>query len=105
MKMADKATAAAKNRRIRQEALRDYLESRGLIEHIIDLVDKIDNEANEIPRDLLERYQISINTRLKLVSKYLPDLKQTELIGDPDQPVKHDHKHSITFVGVNANSN
>jgi hypothetical protein len=39
-----------------------------------------------------------------LINKYLPDLKQTELIGDPDQPMEHAHKHKVQFVGVNADS-
>lgn len=85
--MADKATAAAKNRRIRQEALRDYLESRGLVEHVIDLADKIGDETNGLAPEMVARFKISIDTRLKLINKYLPDLKSTEITGDPDSPL------------------
>ena len=60
--MADKANAAAKNRRIRQEALRDYLESRGLVEHVIDLADKIGNETNDLAPEMVARIKISIDS-------------------------------------------
>ena len=86
--MADKANPATRNRRVRQEALRDYLESRGLVDHVIDLADKLDDESNPIAPDMVARMKVSIDTRLKLINKYLPDLKQTELIGDAENPLQ-----------------
>lgn len=100
----DTANAAAKNRRIRQEALRDQLSALGLVQHVIDITKKLSDETAEIEPNMVTRHKIVIDTQLKLINKYLPDLKQTELIGDPDQPVEHNHKHSVTFVGVNADS-
>lgn len=85
--MTDKANAATRNRRIRQEALRDYLESRGLVEHVIDLADKIGDESVELDATMVGRIKISIDTRLRLINKYLPDLKSTEITGDPDSPL------------------
>lgn len=86
--MADKANKATLNRRVRQDALRDYLEARGLVEHVIDLADKIGDESIHLEADMVSRMKISIDTRLKLINKYLPDLKQTELIGDPENPLQ-----------------
>lgn len=93
--MTDKANAATRNRRVRQEALRDYLESRGLVEHVIDLADKIGDETNDLPPEMVARFKISIDTRLKLINKYLPDLKSTEIIGDPENPL-HVKASSLT---------
>ena len=100
----DTSNAATKNRRIRQDALRDQLSAMGLVQHVIDTTNKLSNESLLIEPAMVARHKIVIDTQLKLISKYLPDLKQTELIGDPDQPLHHDHKHKVQFVGVNADS-
>lgn len=86
--MIDKANAAAKNRRIRQEALRDQLAAMGLVQHVVDTVKKLNDETIEIEPLMVSRYKIVIDTQLKLITKYLPDLKQTELIGDPESPLE-----------------
>jgi hypothetical protein len=85
--MTNHANVATRNRKARQEALRDYLESRGLVEHVIDLADKIGDEDNDLAPDMVARIKISIDTRLRLINKYLPDLKSTEITGDPDSPL------------------
>jgi hypothetical protein len=85
--MSNSENIATRNRKARQEALRDYLESRGLVEHVIDLADKIGDESNELPPEMITRIKISIDTRLRLINKYLPDLKSTEITGDPDSPL------------------
>ena len=95
--------AADRNRRIRQEALREQLSKQKLVEQVVDINKKIADLAQDLPSDHLSRLKIAADINLKLIAKYLPDLKQTELIGDPDQPVSHNH--SVTFIGVNANSN
>lgn len=87
--MSNYDNVATRNRKAKQEALRDYLESRGLVQHIFELLEKIEDESTDVDANLLARYKTGIDTRLKLVNKYLPDLKQTELIGDPDQPLTH----------------
>lgn len=99
-------SAADRNRRVRQEALREQLSQKGLVQQVLEISDKLaDLEGNgDIPQDHVNRLKIAMDVKLKLVNKYLPDLKQTELIGDPDQPVEHKHAATVTFVGVNANS-
>lgn len=96
-------SAADRNRRIRQEALREQLSNKGLVQKVIELNEKMADLGENIPPEHVTRLKIAMDVNMKLVAKYLPDLKQTELIGDPEQPIKHDH--SVTFVGVNANSN
>jgi hypothetical protein len=97
-------SAADRNRRIRQEALREQLSSQKLVEQVVDINKKMADLSNDLPQEHVTRLKIAMDVNLKLISKYLPDLKQTELIGDPENPIEH--KHSvITFVGVNADSN
>lgn len=77
--MSNYENVATRNRKAKQEALRDYLESRGLIQHIFELLEKIEDESTDIDANLLTRYKTGIDTRLKLVNKYLPDLRQTDV--------------------------
>lgn len=97
-------SAADRNRRIRQEALREQLSSKGLVQQVIEINAKMADLATELLPEHVARLKIAMDVNLKLVAKYLPDLKQTELIGDPEQPVEHKHTAVITFVGVNANT-
>lgn len=84
--MRDTATAKNKNRRIRQEALREQLQQQGHLQHVVELLEKIKDE-DDIDNDKLSRYKVVIDTKLKLLNKYLPDLKSTEITGDPENPV------------------
>lgn len=83
----DGVSAADRNRRIRQEALREQLSSQKLVEQVVDIAKKIGNLDEAMEPEKVNRLKIAADLNLKLVNKYLPDLKQTELIGDPDQPV------------------
>ncbi len=78
----DSATAKNKNRRIRQEALREQLSAQGHEQHIIDLLTKLMDEATEYDSVMIKRFEVVINTKLKLMNKYIPDLKSTELTGE-----------------------
>jgi len=98
-------SAADRNRRIRQEALREQLSNKGLVQKVIEINEKMADLDKELLPEHVARLKIAMDVNLKLVSKYLPDLKQTELIGDPEQPVEHKHTATITFVGVNGDTN
>lgn len=77
--MANYENVATRNRKAKQESLRDYLEQRGKVSHVFDLLEKIEDESIEFDNDMLPRYKIAIDTRLKLLNKYIPDLRQTDL--------------------------
>lgn len=101
----DGLSAADRNRRIRQDALREQLSKQKLVEQVSEIARKIGDLDQDLEQDKVQRLKIAAELNLKLVNKYLPDLRQTELIGDPEQPVQHKHSGSVTFVGVNADSN
>jgi len=97
-------SAADRNKKIRQEALREQLSNYKLVEKVIEINGKMQDLAQELPQEHVARLKIAMDVNLKLINKYLPDLKQTELIGDPDQPVEH--RVSVwNLVGVPANGN
>jgi len=67
------------NRAIRQESLREYLSNQEHLRGVSQLIEKI-----EVSSDSFEvtKYKTAAELKLKLVNKYLPDLKSTELTGD-----------------------
>ena len=97
-------SAADRNRRIRQEALREQLSNKGLVQQVIEINTKMADLARDLPPEHVTRLKIAMDVNLKLVAKYLPDLKQTELIGDPEQPIEHKHTVGWVLEGVKPNA-
>ena len=81
-------TRAQANRAVRQEALRQQLAAQGHLQHVIDMA----NEIAELdkPRESLDiqRLKIAIDTKLRLIAKYLPDLKAVEHTGEGGGPLQ-----------------
>jgi len=70
---------ANENRRIRQEALREQLEQQGHHQHIIDLLEKLQDLDEELEATQIQRLKIVIESKFKMLAKYIPDLKQQEI--------------------------
>ena len=97
------ATDAARNRKVRQEALRDQLAEQCRVQHILDNIDKIEDLTNDLESGDIFRLKTANEQRIKLLAKYLPDLKTMELTGDPDSPIEH--KHSLfEFIPVGSDA-
>ena len=91
----DSRTAAQRNRAIRQEALREQLSQQKHVEQVVENIEKIEdvegfikkkiNEGLKIEQIIplvksnTERLKTATELRLKLVNKYLPDLKASEV--------------------------
>lgn len=73
---------ADKNRQIRKDALREQLREQGHVQHVVDLIGKI--EADNCSASDLQRYKTAAELRLKLIAKYIPDLKAIEHSGEID---------------------
>ena len=76
-------TKAQLNRQMRQEGLRDFLAQQKLIEKVIDISNKLIDPEEEYDALDIQRMRTAAELNLKLTSKFLPDLKSTELTG-PD---------------------
>lgn len=81
-------TRAQKNRAIRQEALREQLQQQGHVQHIVDILEKLKDPKQEVDQQMTARYKIVIDSKLKLLNKYLPDLKATEVTGPDGEPLE-----------------
>lgn len=93
------ATKAAKNRAIRQEALREQLSNQKHIEKAVDNIDKMEQQGGTMEPQELQALKYATDTRLKLVSKYLPDLKLQEIVGDGGGAIQTTHTFNFLPVG------
>lgn len=73
-----------RNRLARQETLREYMQQRGSVQYLFDIVEKIeklDPESDTFTQDLA-KYSKVVDVRHKMLGKYLPELKATEITGE-----------------------
>lgn len=76
-------TRAQQNRAIRQEALREQLSNQGHLQYAVENIQKIEQlEPSDSFNQLLTKYKTAAELRLRMVNKYLPDLKNTEITGE-----------------------
>ncbi len=73
-----------RNRLARQDALREYMQERGSVQYLFDIIEKIeklDPESETFSQDLA-KYSKVVDVRHKMLGKYLPELKATEITGE-----------------------
>lgn len=78
-------TQATKNRAIRQTQMREQLAAYGHIQHVTGIANKLETEYQSLSRDEISALKTSADIKLRLINKYLPDLKSVELTAT-DQP-------------------
>ena len=76
-------TKAQLNRQVRQEALRDQLSQQGHEQYISEIISNLSDPEMEYDSLWVQRLKSAADLRLKLMAKYIPDLKSQELTG-PD---------------------
>ena len=70
------------------------LEAGGHVQHVIDLCQKIEQN----PEGPINALKVVIDTKLKLINKFLPDMKSVEVTGqDGEELVPREIR--IKFVG------
>ena len=77
-------TKAQQNRAIRQEALREWLSKKCTAQHLINNIQKIEelDPSSDTFSNELNKLKVANEQRLRVMGKYLPDLKNTEISGD-----------------------
>ncbi len=81
-------TVANKNRRVRQEQLREQLANGGHLQHVIDLAKQLTELDNELDNIQVTRLNHAAAIKLKLIEKYLPALKSVEHTGADGNPME-----------------
>ena len=70
---------ANENKRVRQEALREQLAAQGHVQHVNDIAGKLADLGLPMEAVEVQRLKGAADIKLKLISKYLPDLKMQEI--------------------------
>jgi len=86
---------AEENRAIRQEELRAKLSAGKHIEHVIENANKLQELTIPLEPAEVNRLKAASDIKLKLINKYLPDVKQIELSGSVDSEQVHNHRVSF----------
>jgi hypothetical protein len=81
------ATVAARNKKVRQEALRDQLQAKGLHTQVLVIAEKLNDQHLDLEQSAISALKASADIKMKLVNKYMPDLKAVEHSNDPDNPI------------------
>ena len=97
------ATNANKQRAIRQDALREWLSEKCTAQHLVDNINKIEqlDHNSDTFRNELDKYRVANDQRLKVLGKYLPDLKSSEFTGEGGGPIQTDSVFEFIPVGSN----
>lgn len=80
--MKDSRTVAQRNRAIRQDALREQLAEQCRLQHILENINKLEDLTIDLENDQVGRIKAANDQRIKLLGKYLPDLKATEVTAE-----------------------
>jgi len=81
-------TRANKVRETKRAEIIESLKARGLIQKVLDTVDDLANPDKKMDSVMVQRLRAATDTRMALIKKYLPDVKQTELVGEEGGPVE-----------------
>lgn len=81
-------TRAQSNRRVRQEALRDQLEAKGLCQKVLETCEILVELSQPLESVEVQRLKAANDARLALIKKYLPDIKTLEVTGEDGQAIK-----------------
>ena len=95
-------TRAAKIRQERRDSLRELLRAQGHEQHILELLEQLRNLDEDLDNVKVQRLSKVIDTKLKLINKYLPDDKEPtdlNLGGQDDNPINF---REIVLRGVHA---
>jgi hypothetical protein len=81
-------TRAQTNKAIRQEALREQLAAQGHLQHVFDLQKKLEDLDTDLDSTQVQRIRASLDSKIKLMDKYLPTLKQQDIDINADVGVR-----------------
>jgi hypothetical protein len=78
------------------------LKARGLIQKVVETADELADLTMPMEPVEVQRLKAATETRLSLIKKYLPDIKQTELVGEEGEDIKHAVKWAVEFVNADT---
>lgn len=95
----DTRNLATRRRQMHREEVLEKLRNAGLIQKVIEDAEKLANESIEMDSVMAGRIKAANDLRLKMVSKWLPDVKAVEVHDEEGNPTA-----AVGFVLVPAKS-
>jgi hypothetical protein len=95
----DTRNLATRRRQAHREEVLEKLRNAGLIQKVLEDSEKLADESQDIDQTMVARIKAANDMRLKLLNKYLPDVKAVE-VQDEDGNVRP----AVGFVLVPAKS-
>lgn len=89
---------ADKRREMSRAGLIEQLKNKGLVQQVIESNNKLADLTQELTQLEVTRIKSANDTRMALVKKYLPDVKQTELVGEEGGVIEMNHSLVVEFV-------
>ena len=69
-------------REARREELIKFLQERGKLEYVFDIIEKLESPTVELDPLQIQRLRAAMDARVNLLKKYLPDMKQVEMTAE-----------------------
>jgi hypothetical protein len=82
--MHDSRNTATRRRQARREELNEYLSERGKLSYVFDNIEKMEKEGGTIDPQELNALKTANDQRIRLLGKYIPDLKAMEFTTGED---------------------
>ena len=79
---------AQENRAIRQEALREQLAKKQLVQEVLKKAKILADLEDELEPNETTRLKYAIDAELRLINKYLGDVKAVEITGEDGGPLR-----------------
>jgi hypothetical protein len=85
------------NKAIRQAALREQLAAQGHVQHVVEIASKMRDLSQELDTLEVSRLKGAADLHLKLINKYLGDIKSNEVTGEDGGPLLNNL--TVQFIG------
>lgn len=84
----DSRNLATRRRQAHREEVLEKLRSAGLVQQVLDDAKKLADESLDIDAAKASRIKAANDLRLKLINKFLPDVKSVEMTGEDGGPIE-----------------
>jgi hypothetical protein len=95
-------TRAQKIRGEKQAAVREKLAMGGHVQHIETILGELMDSELKIDQLGLQRRKLTIDTKLALIKKYIPDLKAVEITGADGGDITTSNKFTVEVIGAES---
>lgn len=79
------------------------MKNKGLVQNVLEIAEKLEDLDNDLDALKIQRLKSAADMKLKLVAKYLPDIKAVELTGEDGEPIKA--SVAVSFIGADVDDN